>query len=62
MHAIAVARAVQGVPGGGAVAAAGTHAHLARVIHCIYQDGDGITTPTHRMKRMVKDLLFNPIL
>jgi isoprene synthase len=36
--------------------------NLARVIHCIYQDGDGITTPTHRMKRMVKDLLFNPIL
>nr|CAB3451642.1 unnamed protein product [Digitaria exilis] len=35
--------------------------NLARIIHCIYQDGDGITSPTHRMKHMVKDLLFNPI-
>jgi hypothetical protein len=35
--------------------------NLARIIHCIYQDGDGITSPTHRMKQMVKDLLFNPI-
>ncbi|RLN33913.1 hypothetical protein C2845_PM03G17510 [Panicum miliaceum] len=36
--------------------------NLARIIHCIYQDGDGVTSPTHRMKRMVKDLLFNPVL
>ncbi|PUZ68148.1 hypothetical protein GQ55_2G001900 [Panicum hallii var. hallii] len=36
--------------------------NLARIIHCIYQDGDGITSPTHRMKRMVKDLLFNPVI
>ena len=35
--------------------------NLARIVHCIYQDGDGITSPTHRMKQMVKDLLFNPI-
>jgi hypothetical protein len=35
--------------------------NLARIIHCIYQDGDGITSPTHRMKGMVQDLLFNPI-
>ncbi|OEL26572.1 hypothetical protein BAE44_0012410 [Dichanthelium oligosanthes] len=27
----------------------------------LLQDGDGITSPTHRMKNMVKDLLFNPI-
>ena len=36
--------------------------NLARIIHCIYQDGDGISSPTHRMKQMVKDLLFNPIV
>jgi len=35
--------------------------NLARIIHCIYQDGDGITSPTHRIKGMVKDLLFNPV-
>ncbi|CAM0151658.1 unnamed protein product [Urochloa decumbens] len=35
--------------------------NLARIIHCIYQDGDGITSPTHRIKSMITDLLFNPI-
>ncbi|XP_062187721.1 alpha-terpineol synthase, chloroplastic-like [Phragmites australis] len=35
--------------------------NLARIIHCIYQDGDGITSPTHRTKQLIKDVLFNPI-
>ncbi|KAK3126921.1 hypothetical protein QOZ80_7AG0565210 [Eleusine coracana subsp. coracana] len=35
--------------------------NLARTIHCIYQDGDGITSPMGHMKQLVKDLLFNPI-
>jgi len=37
-----------------------TMANLCR-IHCIYPDVDGITSPTHRIKGMVKDLLFNPV-
>lgn len=35
--------------------------NLARIIHCIYEDGDGITSPMGHMKQLVKDLLFNPI-
>uniref|UniRef100_A0ACD5TI23 Uncharacterized protein n=1 Tax=Avena sativa TaxID=4498 RepID=A0ACD5TI23_AVESA len=34
--------------------------NLARIIQCIYHDGDGITSPTDSRKRLVKDLLFTP--
>uniref|UniRef100_A0ACD5TSQ2 Uncharacterized protein n=1 Tax=Avena sativa TaxID=4498 RepID=A0ACD5TSQ2_AVESA len=34
--------------------------NLARIMQCIYRDGDGITSPTDNRKRLVKDLLFNP--
>lgn len=35
--------------------------NLARVIQCIYHDGDGITSPTDSRKKLIKDLLFTPI-
>ncbi|KAE8779940.1 Myrcene synthase, chloroplastic [Hordeum vulgare] len=35
--------------------------NLARTILCIYQDGDGITSPKDSRKRMVKDMLFTPV-
>uniref|UniRef100_A0ACD5TM43 Uncharacterized protein n=4 Tax=Avena sativa TaxID=4498 RepID=A0ACD5TM43_AVESA len=34
--------------------------NLARIIQCIYRDGDGITSPTDSRKRLVKYLLFTP--
>lgn len=34
--------------------------NLARIIQCIYRDGDDITSPTDSRKRLVKDLLFTP--
>ncbi|KAJ1287326.1 hypothetical protein BS78_02G001200 [Paspalum vaginatum] len=36
--------------------------NLARTIHCIYQDGDGITSPTQRMNNVIKAMLFDPIV
>lgn len=35
--------------------------NLARTILCIYQDGDGITSPKDSRKRLVKDMLFMPV-
>lgn len=34
--------------------------NLARIVQCIYRDGDGITSPSDSRKRLVKDLLFTP--
>lgn len=36
--------------------------NLARIIHCIYHDGDGITSPSDNRKQLVRDLLFSPVL
>ncbi|KAF7098417.1 hypothetical protein CFC21_100161 [Triticum aestivum] len=35
--------------------------NLARTIQCIYQDGDGITSPKDSRKQLVKDMLFTPV-
>ncbi|KAM0880294.1 hypothetical protein ACQ4PT_033671 [Festuca glaucescens] len=45
---------------GSAGAADSLCVNLARIIQCIYRDGDGITSPTDSRKRLVKDLLFTP--
>jgi hypothetical protein len=44
----------------GAAAADRVCVNLARIIQCIYRDGDGITSPTDSRRRLVKDLLFTP--
>ncbi|KAM3297617.1 hypothetical protein ACQJBY_039503 [Aegilops geniculata] len=35
--------------------------NLVRTIQCIYQDGDGITSPKDSRKQLVKDMLFTPV-
>ncbi|CAM0905162.1 unnamed protein product [Alopecurus aequalis] len=34
--------------------------NLARIIQCIYRDGDDITSPSDNRKRLIKDLFFTP--
>jgi hypothetical protein len=36
------------------------YVNLARIVQCIYHDGDSITSPSDSRKRLVKDLLFTP--